>query len=166
MNGGVVIPHPKNWDPALDSLLNTPLSTSVYKRKYDWNQSTVETYETAPTFIAAINISGKRKMPPPKNHPAINTAYAEHVQKMILKPLSPRKPTVIPGSQTSLMKFRDRYAIESILQQRNRRTMLSRLPPFSVSPEYTGTQHCPVRTFDIPNRDAQQQQGFIHVRVD
>ena len=113
------------------------------------------------TYQAAVK---KKKIVVPPAKVGILQTKEDMIRKIILKPLSPRKPDVIPGSK-QLVKQRDKYGIENIVQQRNRRHILSSLQPLPelLQPVPVETQRsstsslCSVRHFTIPRKETLNQ---------
>ena len=156
---------PQTWDKTLETFLSTPIDNynGLKAQTFDWTNQTLHNYSNAPTFVAAINGTKKKKIILPPSNKGILQSKEDMVRKMILKPLSPRKPDVIPGSRL-IVKQRDRFAVENIIQQRNKRHLLSSLQPlpnlneekFPVPGETqrsSSSDLCSVRQFSIPTKE-------------
>lgn len=152
--------YPQTWDKTLEKFLETPVDkvSDIKDFSFGWTTQTLHNYGNAQTFVAAINGDRPKKIfvPPPKK--GIMATKEDIIRKMILKPLSPRKTDIIPGSR-KVVKQRDKYAVESIIQQRNRRHVLSSLQPLPdfYQPEETQrsstSASSTVRQFTIPTRN-------------
>ena len=157
---------PQTWDHTLEKFLETPVDQYMdfKEQKFQWTNQTLHNYSRAPTFVAAINGVKKKKIVVPPAKVGILQTKEDMIRKIILKPLSPRKPDVIPGSK-QLVKQRDKYGIENIVQQRNRRHILSSLQPLPelLQPVPVETQRsstsslCSVRHFTIPRKETLNQ---------
>ena len=121
---------PQTWDMNLEKMLETPISDieELTKFKFDWTNQTMNNYSNAPTFIAAINGVRAKKTPNKQDIKGVFSTKEDMVKKMILKPRSPRKPCIIPGAK-NFVRQRDKYGVETVVQQRNKRVVLSQLQP-------------------------------------
>ena len=161
--------YPQTWDRTLEQFLETPVDQypELKDQRFSWTNQTLHNYSNAPTFVAAINGVKKKTiiLPPSKN--GILQTKEDMIRKIILKPLSPRKPDVIPGSRL-IVKQRDKYQIENIVQQRNRRHIMSSLQPLPelLQPAPVETQRssasslCSVRQFAIPTKERPNRLYF------
>lgn len=155
---------PLTWDPALDTFLSMPLEDQ--KKPTNWTTQTINMYSGAQSFLTVIN-GDKKTPPPPPPKRGVGGTKEDLLRKMILKPLSPRKKLVLPGTR-SLVKERNKYGIERIICQRNKRKIISALEPalepFNPDefPEDSSRSKLSVRAFTIPMKESllRPYQGF------
>jgi hypothetical protein len=107
----------RSWDSALESLIQTNKYSAANHR---WTNTIVDTVGDASTFGDAIN----REFPHMRTSQAGGQATDDqtkvrenHIRRMIMAPLSPRKPIEIPGSAVAVKK-RDKQRLEKIVRQR------------------------------------------------
>ncbi|OHS98515.1 hypothetical protein TRFO_35045 [Tritrichomonas foetus] len=103
------------WDSALESLLNT----KHYKdANVQWGDRNICLMTETNTFMDAISskpLNGNMNL----NLIEDPTRTKEsHIRNMILKPLSPRKPIVIPCSGSHVVR-RDKQKLEKIMKERS-----------------------------------------------
>jgi len=124
----------EDWDPALDQLLSTPVELFNLQREYHWSDKNEMIKGSVHSFLGAINTNAKvqKDMKRKKVTSELLKSQENHIKKMIEAPLSPRKLIIVPGSK-SVVKKRDKYAIEGIVQKRNTRSVLSSLPEIESS---------------------------------
>jgi hypothetical protein len=107
---------PRSWDPALETLLNTP---ALILAKPRWSDRIIDTIQDTKTFLDAINrhVGGADDNGPkrPIEDPA--RVRENHIRHMILAPLSPRKPIVIPCPYAAVRQ-RDKQKLEKVVRER------------------------------------------------
>lgn len=147
---------PLTWDPALDLFLSKPVEEQ--KKPNNWTSQTMSIYSNAQSFLTVIN-GDKPPPPPPPPKRNVGGTKEELLRKIILKPLSPRKKVIIPGTNV-LVKQRNKYGIEQIICQRNKRKIMSALEP-ALEPfnpddfqEDTSRSKSTVRAFTIPMKES------------
>ena len=138
------------WDRTLEQLLDKPICFLNIKNGYQWNKKLVENYGRAGNFLECIdnnryfngyksvhdqkkvNINQKKNI---TNDRSYNRHYQEKIEKLIRKPLSPRKPTTVIGPKIGSRRYVDRKYLENTLINRGHRCLMSSLPPVAKTPD-------------------------------
>ena len=123
---------PKSWDSGLEALLAT---TSYEQANVKWGNTVSENMGKTKTFIEAIN----KKMPAGNITRTVNLGLNKssktreaQIRRMILAPLSPRKPIVIPCLR-SVTREHDKQEVEKAVQQKHYRAVLAQFTPPAAS---------------------------------
>lgn len=115
---------PKSWDAGLEALLQ---AGSYQQLDVKWGDKVKDNIGNTTTFFEAINkrmpIGSIEKVHVSQEDPS--RTRERFIRKMILAPLSPRKPCVIP-CPAAAVKQRDKQKLEKIIRQRNCRSMIAR----------------------------------------
>jgi hypothetical protein len=109
---------PRSWDAALESLLDAP---TYAKADVKWSNKIVNVIGDARTFGDAITRSvpcGDIQVAQKKIIDDPSKTRENHIRRMIMAPLTPRKPCVIPCPMQAV-KQRDKQKIEKIMRQRS-----------------------------------------------
>lgn len=116
------------WDPALETLLNTDNYKEI---NTNWTERNLFYISETKTFMEAID-----DKPQHKNNPIVSEdptrSKENHIRHIILKPLSPRKPLVIPRS-TSSSVHRDKQGLEQIIKQRSQKQTAQQLSNYYLT---------------------------------
>lgn len=116
------------YDHALEDLLKA----GHYKEiNTNWTDRNLFYMSETKTFMEAIDNKPRKKM-----NPAISEdptrSKENHIRHIIMRPLSPRKPIVIPRS-TSTSVHRDKQGLEKIIKQRSQRQTTQQLPSYNIT---------------------------------
>jgi hypothetical protein len=139
---------PKSWDGALEALLQTTKFTSADVR---WSDRIVDNVSESQTFVEAIHRTfAANALPTDPKKGAIDPTRARenHIRRMVLAPLSPRKPIVIP-CPIAAVRQRDKQKLERVIRQRTAASAVARL----AIPAAVKANTRPYRTVLIAKRD-------------
>ena len=110
------------WDPALETLLKADNYKNINAK---WTDRNLYYISETKTFMEAID-----NKPQHKKNPMISEdptrSKENHIRHIILRPLSPRKPIVIPRSTSSSVQ-RDKQKLEQIVKQRSQKQATQQL---------------------------------------
>ena len=119
---------PPSWDTNLEALLQTP---NYQQAHMNWSSKVTDYVGNTKTFIEAIN----RRMPigdiSKSSSSLMNDSQRTReyqIRRIILAPLSPRKPAAVHIAQTAPQP-KDRHQVEEIVRERKFKSTMSRLVP-------------------------------------
>lgn len=120
---------PRCWDPALEEILSIPVPQAHTRPNVTWSDTTKSFFDESRTFFDVINVkrpaqaidsvTGSTEIDPVKQR-------ENKIRRMILQPLSPRKPIIIPCSE-SQVKQRDKQKLEKVMRARQAKSSLSEI---------------------------------------
>lgn len=116
------------WDPALEDLLKTDNYQDINTK---WTERNLYYISETKTFMEAIDNKPQHKKNPAVTEDPTRTKE-NHIRHLILKPLSPRKPTVVPRSTSSSI-HRDKQGLEQIVKQRSQKQARQQLSNYYLT---------------------------------
>jgi hypothetical protein len=137
----------RRWDGALEELLRA----SSFTTEVHWSDRAIETVAEAKTFVDAVN----RPRAPRATRSGAPTedpchVRENHVRRMVLAPLSPRKPVIIPCPYAAV-KQRDNQTLEQVIRHRRAGSTLGKIASPVKQKENSNAARPPtvkIRTFN------------------
>jgi hypothetical protein len=110
-----------SWDLALEALLRAP----SYSTEVRWTDQLIDRVGDVKTFAQAILPPTDGRGP---SHAAVDPTRTRenHLRRLILAPLSPRKPVIIPCPAAAI-KQRDKQKIEKVMRYRKAVSRMARI---------------------------------------
>jgi hypothetical protein len=132
---------PRLWDGALEAFLQTRQYTAA---TVHWSDRVASRLAGMSTLVDAVNqhLPGDSALAH-ASHRADDATHTRQnqIRRMILAPLSPRKPTVIPCPAAAIRQP-DKHKLEKVVRQRARMSAL--LPPVSMGQKENARLYRPV----------------------